>query len=116
MSEGKAVEKKSEGQGATGAEAKKEGAGSHPVRLSYAADLASRAVFADGIHGVSVRGGVARIDLYQAVLPGDDTQPEQRVVTHRLVLPLPALGELAAMLTSMRQALQKATEQQGGAK
>lgn len=116
MSEGKAVEKKSEGQGAAGAEAKKEGAGSRPVRVTYAADLASRAVYADGIHGVSVRGGVARIDLYQVVLPAADKEPEQRVVSHRLVLPLPALGELAAMLYSMRQALQKAAEQQGGDK
>jgi len=109
MSNGKPADKKPappQGPGSASDTAKR------PVRVSYAGDLATRATFADGIHGISMRGGVARIDLYQALLPGDENQPEQRVVAHRLILPLTALGELAGMLNSMRQALQKATEQQ----
>ena len=61
--------KQPEGQSPVAAEARPEGAGPRTARVSYAGDLGSRTVFADGIHGVSLRSGVARIDFYQAVLP-----------------------------------------------
>ena len=85
-----------------------------PVRISYAPEFASGPVYADGIHGVMLRGGVAHIDLYQVVTPGNEKQkqPEQRVVSHRLVLPLPALGELGQIINSMRAAVEKAAKQQ----
>ena len=84
-----------------------------PVRISYAPDFASQPIYADGIHGVMLRGGVAHIDLYQVVMPGNEKekQPEQRVVSHRLVLPLPVLGELGGIINSMQQALAKARQQ-----
>jgi hypothetical protein len=112
MATPKTPETKPEPQAAAAAQPGKAGAARLPTRVSYAGDLVNRAIFADGIHGVSLRAGVARIDLYQVVMSGDERQAEQRVVSHRLVLPLPALDELAAMLNSMRQALQKATAQQ----
>ncbi len=85
------------------------------LHLSYAPDFASQPVYADGVHGVMLRGGVAHIDLYQVVTPGNEKQgqPEQRVVSHRLVLPLPALGELGQIIGSMRQAMEKTAQRQG---
>lgn len=90
----------------------------HAVRMTYAPDFASQPVYADGVHGVMLRGGVAHIDLYQVVAPGNEkqNQPEQRVVSHRLVLPLPALGELGQIIGSMRQAMEKAQQARAGAK
>lgn len=77
-----------------------------PVRMTYAPDFAGSPVYADGVHGVMVSAGVAHIDLYQVIMPGNEKQkqPEQRVVSHRLVVPLPALGELGRIINSMRQA------------
>ncbi|MBY0271549.1 MAG: hypothetical protein K2X06_16965 [Burkholderiales bacterium] len=84
-----------------------------PVRISYAPDFASKAAYADGVHGVLLHGGVAHIDLYQVISPGNEkqNQPEQRVVSHRMVLPLAALGELGQIIGSMRQAAQKVAKQ-----
>jgi hypothetical protein len=83
-----------------------------PIRMTYAPDFASQPVYADGVHGVMLRGGVAHIDLYQTITPGNEkqNQPEQRVVSHRLVLPLPALGELGQIISSMRQAMEKGAQ------
>lgn len=87
--------------------------GKRPVRISYAPDFASKAVYADGVHGVLLHGGVAHIDLYQVISPGNEkqNQPEQRVVSHRMVLPLAALGELGQIIGTMRQAVQKVTKE-----
>lgn len=85
-----------------------------PVRMTHAPDFASQPVYADGVHGVMLRGGVAHIDLYQVVTPGNEKQgqAEQRIVSHRLVLPLPALGELGQITGSLRQAMEKGTRRQ----
>ncbi len=74
--------------------------------MTYAPDFSGSPVYADGVHGVMVSAGVAHIDLYQVIMPGNEKQkqPEQRVVSHRLVVPLPALGELGRIINSMRQA------------
>ncbi|MBX3664457.1 MAG: hypothetical protein KF834_02110 [Burkholderiales bacterium] len=82
------------------------------VRMTYAPDFAGQPVYADGVHGVMLRGGVAHIDLYQTITPGNEkqSQPEQRVVSHRLVLPLPALGELGRIIGSLRQAMEKGAQ------
>ena len=78
------------------------------VRLGYSATLADRVLYADGVHGIALRGGVAQIDLYQIVTPGNDKQPEQRVISQRLALPLNALNELAGILGRINQSVSSA--------
>ena len=78
------------------------------VRLDYSATLADRVLYADGVHGIALRGGVAQIDLYQVVTPGNDKQPEQRVISQRLALPLNALNELAGILGKINQSVSSA--------
>ena len=85
-----------------------------PLRVTYAPDFSGSPIYADGVHGVMVSAGVAHIDLYQVIMPGNEKQkqPEQRVVSHRLVLPLSVLGEMGGIINSMRQALVKNAGQQ----
>ena len=88
---------------ATGAETARKN-----VRLAYSATLADRVLYADGVHGIALRAGVAQIDLYQVVTSGNDKQPEQRVISQRLALPLNALNELAGILGKINQSVSSA--------
>jgi len=81
------------------------------ARTSYSPNATDQTVYADGVQGIAVMGGVARIELYQTIVPGSDKQPEQRVITHRLVMPLAGLGDLSKALKSVGAALQQASEQ-----
>jgi len=80
------------------------------VQISFASDLTSKILFADGVHGIGLRGGVAHIDLYQVLVQEGEGRPEQRVVSQRLVLSLPAAAELSKALSSMGAAIQKAAK------
>ena len=82
------------------------------VQVNYSPNAADQVIYADGIQGVSVIAGVGRIELYQILVPGTDKRPEQRVITHRLAIPLTGLGELARMLNSVGEALKRASEKQ----
>ena len=86
------------------------------VRLGYSATLADRVLYADGVHGIALRGGVAQIDLYQIVTPGNDKQPEQRVISQRIALPLNALNELAGILGRINRSVSGAQGAQAGLK
>lgn len=55
--------------------------------------------YVDGVYSVSVRNGVAKIDFYEAIGPSKDGDSEVRRVSHRIVLPLVALSELAEVLS-----------------
>ena len=55
-----------------------------------------------------MRAGVARIDLYQVVAPASAREPERRLVSQRIALPLGALGELARSLSAIDDAMRKA--------
>ena len=47
------------------------------------------------------------------VVPGNDQQSEQRVISHRVALPLAALNEVAGILANVNQAVKNV---QGAAK
>ena len=53
---------------------------------------------------------VAHVDLYQVIVPGADKRPEQRIITHRLMMPLAGLGEFAKMLNSVGAAIKQASD------
>lgn len=78
------------------------------MRLAFSPTLPDRVLYADGVHGIALRGGVAQIDLYQIVTPGNDKQPEQRVISQRLALPVNALNELAGILGKINQSVSSA--------
>lgn len=81
-----------------------------PVRPNVTAipTLAERVLYADGVQGISVRAGVARVDLYQVMAPASSKEPERRLVTQRLAMPASALGELARSLKALDDAVRKA--------
>ena len=76
-------------------------------RVALSPSLGDRVHYADGIHALSVRGGVVRIDLFQTLVSSG--KQEQRMVTDRIVLPVDAVNELMRML----QAVAKATKRVG---
>lgn len=76
--------------------------------VTAAPTLAERVLYADGVQGISVRAGVARIDLYQVTASASSKEAERRVVTQRLALPASALGELARSLKALDEAMRKA--------
>lgn len=76
-------------------------------RVALSPSLGDRVHYADGIHALSVRGGVVRIDLFQTLVASG--KQEQRMVTDRIVLPVDAVNELMRML----QAVAKASSSRG---
>ena len=83
------------------------------VRVGYSPTLADHVIYADGVQGASMRLGVVHLELYQVMGAGEDKQTEQRVISHRIALPLAALNEVAGILANVNQAVKKA---QGAAK
>lgn len=71
-------------------------------RVALGASLSDRVHYADGIHALSVRGGVVRIDLFQTLV--ESGKQEQQVVTHRIMLPVDAVNELMRMLQAVAKA------------
>ena len=69
-------------------------------------------VYIDGIAGLSVRAGVAKIDCY-SVAPHEQTreEPEIRRLSHRIVLPALALNELMQFLQRSQEVIRASREQ-----
>ena len=69
-------------------------------------------IYVDGVAGLSVRAGVAKIDCY-SVSPHEQSrnEPEIRRLSHRLVLPALALNELQQILQKSQDAVRAAREQ-----
>ena len=84
------------------------------ARATVAPGFAENVLFADGVQGISLRAGVARIDLYQVLAPASSGQPERRLVTRRIAVPIAALGELARSLKAIDEAVRKARSSKGG--
>jgi hypothetical protein len=82
-------------------------------RVALSPSLGDRVHYADGIHALSVRSGVVRIDLFQTLVASG--KQEQRMVTDRIVLPVDAVNELMRMLQTMAKAAVKG-EAKGGTK
>lgn len=78
------------------------------IRVALSPTLADRVIYADGVQGAALRAGVVHLDLYQVVGGGNETQGEQRVISHRLALPLGALNEVAGILANVNQAVKNA--------
>lgn len=78
------------------------------VRVGYSPSLAEHVIYADGVQGASLRQGVVHLELYQVMGAGEDKQTEQRVISHRIALPLAALNEVAGILANVNQAVKKA--------
>ena len=83
------------------------------VRVAYSPTLADRVIYADGVQGAALRAGVVHLEFYQVVAPGNELQSEQRVISHRVALPLAALNEVAGILANVNQAVKNV---QGAAK
>ena len=77
-------------------------------RVTLAQGFTDDVLYADGVQGISLRAGVARIDLYQVMAPPSGKEPEQRVLTRRIAVPVNALGELARSLAAIDGAMKKA--------
>ena len=73
-------------------------------------------IYVDGIAGLSVRAGVAKIDCY-SVAPHEQSrdEPEVRRLSHRLVLPALALNELLQVLQRSQDAIRAAREEAAAA-
>ena len=80
------------------------------AKVAIAPSLADRVIYADGVQALAIKGGVGQIDLYQVLAA--TASEESRVVSHRVVLPLPALNEPLRMLGAAAQA---GTAARGGA-
>jgi len=89
-------------------ELKTNGAGKRVTHVSAAPSLADNVIYADGVQALAVKGGVVQLDLFQT-LTSTQSQ-ENRVVSHRLVLPVAAVNELLRML----QTISKAAAGKGG--
>ena len=74
-------------------------------RVALSASLGVRVRCADGIHALSVRGGVVRIDLFQALVASG--KQKQQVVTDCVVLPVDAVNALLRMLQVVAKATAK---------
>ena len=63
--------------------------------------------YADGALGIMMRDAVFKIELYRVIGIDQESGEELRAVSHRLVLPITAIGELAGLLQGTLQRLQK---------
>ena len=63
-------------------------------------------IYADGVSSVMARGGVVKLDLYQAVGIQRNTNVEMRRSSHRLVMPATAIPELLRIFQNAMQAAQ----------
>jgi hypothetical protein len=61
-------------------------------------------IYVDGFTGLFGRGGVVKIECYRVVGLDRDDKAELRRVTHRLVLPTSAVGELVKVVQGVVQA------------
>lgn len=68
--------------------------------------------FADGVFGVTLRNGIAKIELYSVIGLDDQSKTEVRRVSHRLILPMAGLNELAVIMQRMAKAIRQAQQQQ----
>ncbi|WP_152604121.1 hypothetical protein [Methylotenera sp. G11] len=64
-------------------------------------------IYADGVMSFAIRSGVLKIDFYQSVAPTPDGKGEFRRLSHRVALPLAALGELKEYLQQVEAAAVK---------
>lgn len=80
------------------------------AKVAIASSLADNVIYAEGVQALAIKGGVGQIDLYQVLAA--TANEVSRVVSHRVVLPLPALNELLRMLGAAAQA---GTAARGGA-
>ena len=73
-------------------------------------------IYVDGIAGLSMRSGIAKIDCY-SVAPNEQSrnEPEVRRLSHRLVLPAMALNELMQVLQRSQEAIKAAREEASNA-
>jgi hypothetical protein len=78
---------------------KTDGAGKRVTRVSAAPSLADNVIYADGVQALAVKGGVVQLDLFQTLTVTQSH--ENRVVSHRLVLPVAAVNDLLRMLQTM---------------
>jgi len=81
---------------------KTSGAGKRVTRVSAAPSLVDNVIYADGVQALAVKGGVVQLDLFQTLTVTQSQ--ENRVVSHRLVLPVAAGNELLRMLHAMSKA------------
>jgi hypothetical protein len=72
------------------------------AKVAIASSLADDVIYADGVQALAIKGGVGQIDLFQ--VPAATTNEVRRAVSHRVVLPLPALNELLRMPQAAAQA------------
>jgi hypothetical protein len=80
------------------------------AKVVVAASLADNVIYDYGVQALAIKESVGQIDLYQVLAA--TAKDESRVVSHRIVLPLPALNELLRMLGAAAQA---GTAARGGA-
>ena len=84
-----------------------------PVNTVLAPSFGDRVIYADGVHTLALRGGVAQLDLFQTLASTE--KGESRVVTHRVVLPVQVVTGLMRMLSAAANAGAKATASSGAA-
>jgi hypothetical protein len=79
------------------------------IRVAVSPSLGENVVYADGVQSLSIRGGVGHFDLFQIL--GADKNGEQRMITHRLVVPIAALNEMLQMLAAAANATRERAQQ-----
>lgn len=79
------------------------------VRVAVSPSLGENVVYADGVQSLAIRGGVGHFDLYQIL--GTDKAGEQRMITHRMVVPIAALNEMLQMLAAAANATRERAQQ-----
>ena len=69
------------------------------VRITMAPNpLPTKELYFDGIGGILYRPGMIKLNCYRVLRVDRANNTEVRTVTHRLVLPTPAIRELASVL------------------
>ncbi len=79
------------------------------IRVAVSPSLGENVVYADGVQSLSIRGGVGHFDLFQIL--GADKNGEQRMITHRMVVPIAALNEMLQMLAAAANATRERAQQ-----
>jgi hypothetical protein len=69
-------------------------------------------LYVDGITGITGRGGVLKMDCYRVAGVDKKDQSEIRQVTHRLVLPVVALAELAQAMQQVKETVKQAKQKE----
>lgn len=91
---------------------KEDGDAAQPAFRMVQAPVPVEDSFADGVGGFTVGRNVLKLDLYRVVNIDRESGQEMRAHSHRIVLPLTAIPELANVINQYESAVRQIQERQ----